>query len=513
MPLLPPEMRNAEIPLASADSQTGQPATLPGGDAVSNLDKWVDFLCQAEMPVLRSSIDELARLKQNEDCINARDISGVILRDPMLTLNVLRYLQEHRRNSRTTEITTVGHAVMMLGITPFFRQFRDMKVVEEVLAGRPYALEGFMGVVNRVRHAALHAREWAALRLDIESDEVIIAALLHDVAEMLLWCLAPESAMQIAGKMRQDKTLRSAVAQESVLGFSLVELRLNLVEKLHLPVLLKSLLGDDRNSPPRARIVALAVALARHSANGWDDAALSDDYAAIRKLLALPRHDVMTRIHRVALRAIRRLDRHGELRSAAWLPPMPPAWVDAERDGNGEDAVDRPAVVKRVAELLTVRAAQNPDFLEMLALLFHGLHAGVGLERVLFMAIDDAHSKAAAKYVGGAREASRLQQFQIDLLCPHVFSGLVAKGAGIWYRAAAHPELPAAVPVEISGVIGDNEFFAMAIPVNGNLIGLIYADGGCQRPLLAAGQYEEFQRLCMLLAKALERGPRTGHFV
>lgn len=480
---------------------------------MSNLDPWVVFLCQAEIPVLRSSVDELARLEQNEDNITARDISGGILRDPMLTLRVLRYLQEHRRNRRGTEITTVGHAVMMLGITPFFRQFRGMKVVEEVLAERQHALEGFLGVVNRARHAALHAREWAALRHDIESDEVIIAALLHDVAEMLLWCLAPECATQIAERMQQDKMLRSAMAQESVLGFRLIDLQRALVEKWRLPALLRSLMGNDHNNPPRARIVALAVALARHSANGWDSAALSDDYAAIGKFLALSRHDVMARIHRVALTAIRRLDRHGELRSAAWLPPTPAAWADAECDGKGEDAAGQPAVLKRVAELLTARASQDLDFLEMLSLALHGMHAGVGLERVLFMAINDARSLAAAKYVTGSREASRLQKFRIDLACPHVFSRLVANGTAIWYRAVARNELPSAAPVEISRVIGDNEFFAMAIPADGNPIGLIYADGGCHHPVLNAGQYEEFQTLCLLLAKALEREPRAGHFL
>jgi len=35
----------------------------------------------------------------------------------------------------------------------------------------------------------------------------------------------------------------------------------------------------------RAKNVSLAVNLARHSANGWDDAALPDDYEAIAAFL------------------------------------------------------------------------------------------------------------------------------------------------------------------------------------------------------------------------------------
>jgi len=40
--------------------------------------------------------------------------------------------------------------------------------------------------------------------------------------------------------------------------------------------------------------VALAVNLARHSANGWSDAALPDDYEEIAKLLHLQTADIMT---------------------------------------------------------------------------------------------------------------------------------------------------------------------------------------------------------------------------
>ena len=501
------------MPPSDAGPQPQRPETTRPDHAESNLDQWVATLSQVEIPVLRGTVDELARLEKNKDNITARDISGIILRDPMLTLRVLRYLQEHRKNAQATEITTVGHAVMMLGITPFFRQFRDLNVIEAVLADRPHALEGFMAVISRAHHAAHYARDWAALRHDTESDEVIIAALLHDVAEMLLWCLAPASAMQIAEQMQQDTTLRSTTAQQGVLGFRLIDLQLALVETWHLPALLQTLMDDDHGNSPRARIVVLAVALARHSAHGWENAALPDDYAAVQKFLALSRHEVRERIRRAALRAVRGLGSCGVLQPAAWLPPWPAAWADAECDGDGEGAAARAAVLKRVTDLLTVRAAQNPDFLETLALVFHGMHAGVGLERVLFMEIDGAHGTAAARYVTGSREASQLRKLTIDLAYPHVFSRLIGDPAGVWYGAAIPSELTLPLPEDIRRIIGPNEFFAMAIAVNGDPVGLIYADGGAGRPVLDRGRYAEFQRLCLLFAASLQREPRTGHFL
>jgi HD-like signal output (HDOD) protein len=264
---------------------------------------WIRALSAVEIPVLGRTVEELSRLRAKEDSLVARDISRVLLHDPMFTLRVLRFLPTQRKPGRPTEITTVEHALMMLGVSPFFQHFGDMPAVESALAEHPLALEGLMRVINRAHHAALYARDWASARRDIESEEVVIAALTHDLAEMLLWCFAPQPALRIQELLRHDRPLRSSAAQRAVLGFTLMELQLALIAEWKLPALLQSLMDDAHAKRPRAINVLLAVDLARHSANGWDDAALPDDYAAIRDFLNLPEREVMERIERTALQA------------------------------------------------------------------------------------------------------------------------------------------------------------------------------------------------------------------
>lgn len=268
------------------------------------LDKsaWIQALGTAEIPVLRRTADELARLREKEDSLVARDISRVLLHDPMFTLRLLRFLPTQRKPGRPTEITTVEHALMMLGVSPFFAHFGALPAVESVLAQGP-ALEGLMRVINRARHAALYAADWASLRHDLESDEVVIAALLHDLAEMLLWCFAPEAALRIEALLRRDRSVRSGAAQTAVLGFTLYDLQLALIAQWQLPALLQSLMDAEHAQRPRALNVLLAVDLARHSALGWDHPALPEDYAAIQKLLNLPQEEVLARIQRKALQA------------------------------------------------------------------------------------------------------------------------------------------------------------------------------------------------------------------
>ena len=264
---------------------------------------WAHALETVQIPVLRRTAGELARLRENEENVVARDIAQVLFHDPMFTLRVLRYLQAHRRAAQNADITTIEHAVMMLGIRPFFEHFADMPVVESTLESQPLALEGLMHVAYRAHHAAMYAHDWAALRHDQRVDEVAIAALLHDLAEIMVWCFAPEMSLRMAALIRSEPGIRSGTAQQKVLGFNLAELQRVLIAQWRLAPLLRSLMDDTHAKNPRVMNVVLAVNLARHSALGWDNPALPDDFAAIQDLLKLPPAETVARIQRTAFQA------------------------------------------------------------------------------------------------------------------------------------------------------------------------------------------------------------------
>lgn len=250
-----------------------------------DLDSWVSFFSEAQLPVLRHTVHELDQLRENAENVNARILAGIILRDPLMTLRVLAYIESHRRKRQTTDINTIERALMMIGITPFFRDFDDLPLVEDQLKPHPKALLGLLKVITRSRKAAHWAREWAVLRHDLDVDEITVAALLHDFPEILMWCFAPTLAIQVRETQLSDRRLRSVNVQTEVYGIALYQLKAELVKTWHLPSLLSMLMSDENAENPRVRNVKLAVDLARHSANGWDDAALPDDFLAIEELI------------------------------------------------------------------------------------------------------------------------------------------------------------------------------------------------------------------------------------
>ena len=106
----------------------------------------------------------------------------------------------------------------------------------------------------------------------------------------------PVEMLKIHAMQEQDRALRSYDAQEQVLGFSLDALQLALAREWGLPQLLLTLMDGECAEQTRVRNVILAVNLARHSANGWDDAALPDDYMDIGELLGVEPENVMVMV-------------------------------------------------------------------------------------------------------------------------------------------------------------------------------------------------------------------------
>ncbi len=260
------------------------------------LEAWVAFFRDANLPVLRHTVQEMERMRPNAENVNGRQLSSTILRDPMMTLRVLAYLETNRGARQMTDITTIERAIMMIGIVPFFRDFSELPQIEAQLRPHPQALLGILKVVNRARRAAQWARDWAIVRHDLDVDEITLAALLHDFAELLMWCFAPDLALKVRDAQIANRNQRSAEIQGQLYGVPLFQLKMALAETWRLPKLLTQLMDNENAENHRVRNVKLAVDLARHSANSWTDAALPDDFKGIRDLLRINQQSLVRRL-------------------------------------------------------------------------------------------------------------------------------------------------------------------------------------------------------------------------
>jgi HD-like signal output (HDOD) protein len=250
-----------------------------------NLAAWAAHFNAAEIPVLAETAEALEALRANEDNVDAHGIAEMIAGDPLMTLKLLAWAAKNRPQRMVTDTETVTAALVMMGIGPFFRSFGPQPVAETQLDEQPLALAGLREVLSRAHRGANFALGFAVHRMHPDAGVIHEAALLHDFAEMLLWCHAPALALQIRDAQRADPTLRSAAVQRHVLGIELAELQRALMKAWRLPELLVRITDDRHAEDSSVRNVLLAVRLARHTAGGWDNAALPDDVRDIAALL------------------------------------------------------------------------------------------------------------------------------------------------------------------------------------------------------------------------------------
>jgi HD-like signal output (HDOD) protein len=250
---------------------------------------WVELFEQREIPILGTTALAIEELRLNEDAVDAHLLAGTLGDDPLMTLKLFRHVARNRSRRAVSDAETVLSAIVMLGIPPFFRAFGHYTVIEQQLSGHPEALEGLRMVMRRAHRAARFALGFAVHRMDHDAAVIHEAALLHDFAEMMLWAHAPALAIEMARRQQAEPTLRSVDVQRRVINIELADLQQALMQRWRLPELLVRISSDrySGNASPQLRNVQLAMRVARHSAQGWDNPALPDDLVELGALLSL----------------------------------------------------------------------------------------------------------------------------------------------------------------------------------------------------------------------------------
>lgn len=253
--------------------------------APPTVEAWVERLAREPPPVLRSTLAALAALRERPQELDARAVADAVFGDPLMAARVFAELAPRRARS-AADIATLERAILMLGLEPFFRAFARLPAVEDRLQTERRALVGLLRVLRRARRAARFACLISTWRNDACAEEIVFAALLHHVGEMLLWIHAPAFALEVRALQAARPGLRSAVAQRAVLGVELGVLQHLIALRWRLPELVAMSAEDVCAGNPQVCSVVLAARFARHSARSLADAALPDDLRELARLLS-----------------------------------------------------------------------------------------------------------------------------------------------------------------------------------------------------------------------------------
>ena len=257
-------------------------------EPLPDLQSWIRFFLQAEIPVLQETAQALEDLRAREEDVDAGMLAALIESDPFMTMKVLAHVSAKRRNVESTQTETVVSALVMMGVAPFFRAFGVQPTVQDHLRDQPAALAALLALIKRAERAAHFAIGFAVHRGDTDVAVIRQAAFLNDFAEMLMFCYAPTMELEILAMQQANPTLRRVSLQRFVFNIELSDLRQELMRQWRFSELLLRISDGKHPQHPTVRNVLLAVRLARHTEHGWDNPALPDDIEEISTLLNAP---------------------------------------------------------------------------------------------------------------------------------------------------------------------------------------------------------------------------------
>ncbi len=467
------------------------------------IEQWVDELKDADLPVLEHSLQTLRDLASNPEQISAGQISSAVLHDPFLTIRILRDANTSVHNRFDTDITTIEHAVMMLGIKQFFDRYTDLPTIETRYQDKPDILAGIRRTLFCSYHAAYQAWELAILRQDVRAEEVFVAALFCSMGEPLLWAYFPEYMIHLE-TIWQKNLVPYEQAQRETLGCLITDIQQKLAEAWQLPELLRAFLDQENMMRPRVIGLDLALSIARHAEKGWYRPEIQSMLALVAAVLRISIDEVTTQVHATAVRAARQWEWYQTPAAAAWLPMLPGLWPEEEE----EEAFllrPHPHVIEETIQSIKTHSDHSLTLNQMVDIALTGMKEGLGLNRVVFCLITSDRKRIKAKYVRTMVEEERLKlhQFEFHLEDQNLFARVMTKPQGLWLHETNRQKFMPLISPELKPIIGSQGFFAMSLYVRQHPVGFIYADR-LNNPLpLDEDAYSGFKQICVALSNGL----------
>jgi len=484
----------------------------PQAGAVNDgIESWIERIGRKPVPVLPQTVTALRNHCARENA-HISELVAEVERDPGLVVHLLRLTNSMSAGPLRTDVTSVQQALMMLGTEKVSELPARLPVIDDKLP-LP-ALERLHKTFARAYHAARQATDWAILRRDMTPDEVFAATQLHFLGEMFAAIYAPQQ-LDAVDQMRREKHIACEEAEYLVLGFTLDQLTARLARLWRLPRLVLEALHPENARFPRAYGIMLAVQLARGAAIDWYGERTRSIEARAAEWLEMDEAELIARAHRLAVSVAHDSTLYRAVPAASRLPlihvePDADSPVDEEAASEGAEVCLMPQ--RRVLQNL-LATLQKPELLRehaynVVSLVLKGMHDGIGLNRVVFARFEaDENRLVAAKIIGSDNDPV-FSRFIVSLDEPHLLTRLMEKTQAVLINDSTRERFWPLVPEDFRQLIGVKNFAAMSVVLDGQPIGLFYADRHSDNCPIDEQSYQYFKTVCVRAGEVLGKLPR-----
>ncbi|QZA79158.1 HDOD domain-containing protein [Deefgea tanakiae] len=456
---------------------------------VKSIADWLQFWERRAIPVLQESRNQIMGMLRRAEIIRPTEVAEVVSRDPLLTAQVLRMINQRQRTSLSSDVVAIEAAIMLIGVTPFLERFARAQTVESLMLPTHQAEYGnLLKLVLEARLARRLASFYANKRFDAKLGEIQAAAMLSNIVD-LLSILAPfldEKAPTHAGDVA------------------------DLLSLWQMPEPIQTLIRKDAEPSTRSVLQHAVVPLARLLDKGWWQDDVQQKLTTTAAVLNLPFEDIWHFLIRQLLAFTRKEGRGNPLYTPArWLAMLPGEWprpVSKVTPRADSTVLEKDVLAERM-QALHLAGVQGAPTNQVMTLAVRALSEGLAMQRIAFTLLMAAENSLRARYVQGVAPTDPLQNLRISLEKQHVLTKLLQKPQSFWLNSANYAQFSPHLPIELVEQVGAKSFCAMSIFVGDKPVGLIYADCGLLGEVTDF-HYQHFKQICLLASKALAHNAR-----
>ncbi len=483
------------------------------------VDPWVEKLQGADMPAMGQVVRELNQVLNNPDS-SAKQVAAVILRDASLTAKVLKVAssvthtqtrpeaQSTLTSASSSASSAICQSVVKLGVLGVKSICISVMLVESLLS-RPNIRERLLFCLSRAFYAATQARLLLSDDQQHRSEEVVIAALLRHLGEMLFWSGNFPELESSSARLDEGVSIEE-IGAELELDFD--RLTEYFARQWQLGDLLLESMQTENPPGELARLVVLGDRISSTLADDWQ----SDEFRALVSQVAAIKGVDDSQAFAIIRRGVGEAEKMAESFSAFNVSDFMRAQASQVNDFLvTSKAVDTPdkehcdevekAVVMQpdlerqmaVLDSLWKMVANKANMNTIFNMLVDGLHHSLGMERVVIAITNPERTKLSAKYIRGDESDSWRQSFTFSI-CQredNILAYCLDNKEPIWVCEHHTPSLMHLVSEEMKKVIGGlDEFICAPIYSGDKPLAVFYADRGGVDVQVSEAQFQSFCR-------------------
>jgi HD-like signal output (HDOD) protein len=475
------------------------------------LEHWTSRLTQDELPAMSSTVQKITEIADNEESPMSA-LADIILQDAAMTMHVLRLTDSAYHIPRKNRQNTVSRALVMLGVDEVKSICLSVAVFDPLL--KKGAHKELTKEMAHAFHAAVQARYMAMSCGDRSSEEVFIAALLHNLGDMLFWCFGGKQAEALHKELEKPGASRKQ-AERKVLGFELRELTSVLSKKWGLGALLEQSVSSRPTEDARLKAISLSHQFVQAAAEGWNSAELQKVLGEMSSLTGLKPEMLKTSLQKNSEEAVKVAESYGAHAAGDEILVLSQELAKSQPPDQKalEAAPPKPQILQpdpmyqlRVLRELSVLINSHASVGTVLETILDGIYRGIGMDRALFALLSPNRKYLRAKTALGFdyEELSANFKFELTPPLPTIFDKVIQEQQPMWVADRQNWDIHRLIPDKVIQVIGTSPFFIAPTVVDGQAIGVFFADRHRTGRPLNEDEYEAFQQFALQANLALE---------